>query len=151
MDKRRPVRNSALKAQQSFATNGGPHASSDDDEAEARPATRTSRQNRSARVDFYKLDLSSLLRYKKYYKLGDATTASKEEMVPMIQKHFAQQNIDEEETLLRFIQAVQKHNRQQQQSQFQNIAPPILKPNASIIKKTVVTKTTTVAAYKNRR
>uniref|UniRef100_A0A7S0VDT8 Histone deacetylase complex subunit SAP30 Sin3 binding domain-containing protein n=1 Tax=Polytomella parva TaxID=51329 RepID=A0A7S0VDT8_9CHLO len=128
MDKRRPVRNSALRAQQTFAANGnGPHASSDDDEVEVRPTTRTSR--RGARVDFHKIDISSLQRYRKYYKLGDLSVPmSKEELIPVVQKHFNAQPVEEEEILLRFVQAVQNHNRQiksemqmqqQQQQRFQ--------------------------------
>ncbi|KAG2425318.1 hypothetical protein HXX76_013734 [Chlamydomonas incerta] len=60
----------------------------------------------------------SLLRYRKVYKLGDApATATKEDLLPAVSRHFAQQVVDEEEVLLKFVLAVQKHNKQMQQRQ----------------------------------
>ncbi|KAG2496508.1 hypothetical protein HYH03_005333 [Edaphochlamys debaryana] len=84
---------------------------SSDDEAMEGRQTRSTR--RVMRVDLSKMDTASLHRYRKYYKLGDApATATKEELLPSVSRHFAQQVVDEEETLLKFILAVQKHNRQ---------------------------------------
>ncbi|GFR53025.1 hypothetical protein Agub_g15717 [Astrephomene gubernaculifera] len=110
MADRRPQRPSALRAQGAFQA----AASSDDEGMEGRQ-TRSTR--RGVRVDLSKLDLQSLLRYRKVHKLGDApATATKEELVPSVARHFAQQQVvDEEEVLLKFVLAIQKHNKQLRQ------------------------------------
>ncbi|GIL85457.1 hypothetical protein Vretimale_10613 [Volvox reticuliferus] len=109
MSDRRPQRPSALRAQGAFQA----AASSDDEGMEGRQ-TRSTR--RVMRVDLSKLDTQSLLRYRKVHKLGDTpATASKEELIPAVSRHFAQQVVDEEEVLLKFVLAIQKHNKQLRQ------------------------------------
>lgn len=111
----RPVRPSALRAQQTFVTNGAAYHDSDaDDDLENRPATRTSR--RLTKVDLSKLDITSLQRYRKYYKIeGGGQGSTKDELLPSVARHFANQMVDEETVLLQFVVAVQRHSRQQQQ------------------------------------
>ncbi|PNW88941.1 hypothetical protein CHLRE_01g051450v5 [Chlamydomonas reinhardtii] len=109
MADRRPPRQTALRANDAFVA----AASSDDEGGRQTRSRRT-----GPRVDLGKLDTMSLLRYRKVYKLGDApATATKEDLLPAVSRHFAQQVVDEEEVLLKFVLAVQKHNKQMQQRQ----------------------------------
>ncbi|GLC33928.1 hypothetical protein PLESTB_000818700 [Pleodorina starrii] len=109
MADRRPQRPSALRAQGAFQA----AASSEDEGMEGRQ-TRSTR--RVMRVDLSKLDTQSLLRYRKVHKLGDTpATATKEDLIPSVTRHFAQQVVDEEEVLMKFVLAVQKHNKQMRQ------------------------------------
>lgn len=84
--------------------------SSDDEEGRT---TRSTRRGAS-RVDLSKLDVSSLNKYRKHYKLGEAPAgAQKEDLVPAVTRHFASMPLmDEEELLLKFVLVVQKHNKQ---------------------------------------
>ncbi|PNH04889.1 Histone deacetylase complex subunit SAP30L-A [Tetrabaena socialis] len=112
MADRRPTRPSAARAKDHFT------AQSESDDEGGRP-TRSSR--RITRVDLSKLDVASLHRYRKCYKLGDApATATKEELLPSVSRHFAHQVVDEEEVLLKFVLSVQRHNQQQQQQRVYN-------------------------------
>lgn len=90
--------------------------SSEDEEHEApaapRPPARAS-SRRQPKVDFTKLEITSLQKYRKAYKLGDApASTSKEDLIPPIQRHFASQAIEEDEVLINFALALKKHTMQ---------------------------------------
>ncbi|KAK9867706.1 hypothetical protein WJX84_002773 [Apatococcus fuscideae] len=83
--------------------------SSEEDEVEApEPVIQRASTRRGSKVDFYKLETTSLKKYRRVHKLGDIASSSKDELIPAIQRHFAAMVADEEETLLAFMSAVQK-------------------------------------------
>eukprot|EP00877_Chromochloris_zofingiensis_P000084 jgi/Chrzof1/10076/Cz04g26070.t1 len=114
MDKKRPMRPSALRAQ-TIVTNGGytSHMGSDseaDEELLNRPPPRASAR-RTPKIDFTKLETISLMKYRKTYKLGETpTNSAKEDLIPAIQRHFASTVVDEDETLLKFAIALRKNS-----------------------------------------
>ncbi|KAK9907961.1 hypothetical protein WJX75_000632 [Coccomyxa subellipsoidea] len=61
-------------------------------------------------VDFSKLTLASLKRYRHIFKLGDVPGGTKEDLIPAIQRHFAQQVVDEADILIAFASTVRRQS-----------------------------------------
>ena len=76
-------------------------AAEDGDEAE-RPA-RMDKDSRSLTVDFTKLDMATLKRYKKHYRLKTRQNVTKTELALAVAKHFASTHVDEAETIQLFM------------------------------------------------
>lgn len=92
----------------------GQAGSGSDDEEEMyggnRPPPRASTR-KMPKLDFTKLDTASLQRYRKAYKLGhDNSALSKDELIILVARHFANTSVDEDETLLKFAMALRKHS-----------------------------------------
>lgn len=100
--------------------NGVSHGgSSDDDDIEAAAANKQPQRTsarRQPKVDLGKLEMTSLQKYRKHFKLVEAPpNAPKEELIPVVSRHFAAQVIDEEDTLLlNFAIALKRHSLQRQ-------------------------------------
>jgi len=117
MDKKsvRPVRPAALRAAHTFFSGGyngqGGSASEDDEEmyGGSRPPPRTS-SRRMPKIDFTKLDTASLNRYRKVYKLGGDNAVTKDDLIHLVARHFANTSVDEDETLLKFALALRKQS-----------------------------------------
>eukprot|EP00899_Mesostigma_viride_P025281 jgi/Mesvir1/5938/Mv00703-RA.1 len=56
---------------------------------------------RGARIDFSRLEAASLRRYKRYFRLRDANSGTKEDLVPAVTKHFASYGLPIEENDLK--------------------------------------------------
>mmetsp|Transcript_57311 Transcript_57311/g.181392 ORF Transcript_57311/g.181392 Transcript_57311/m.181392 type:complete len:266 (+) Transcript_57311:988-1785(+) len=93
------------------AANGGASGNSSEDEDEQHgttpPMQRTSAR-RQPRVDLSRLETSSLRKYRRVYKLGDMNAGSREELMPAVVRHFTQQVVEEDETLLSFAYTLRK-------------------------------------------
>lgn len=61
-------------------------------------------------VDFTKLTLASLKRYRHIFKLGDVPGGTKEDLIPAIQRHFAQQVVDEADILMAFAATMRRQS-----------------------------------------
>mmetsp|Transcript_5298 Transcript_5298/g.8187 ORF Transcript_5298/g.8187 Transcript_5298/m.8187 type:complete len:134 (+) Transcript_5298:137-538(+) len=62
--------------------------------------SRTKRAHQSV-VNFAKLDVASLKRYRKHFGLADVrANSSKAELVQAVSKHFAQQTVEDEDSIL---------------------------------------------------
>lgn len=62
-------------------------------------------------VDAFPAKTSSLQKYCKFYHLTEAEPDStKEELIPIVSKHFATQVVDEDEVLLNFSLALKKQS-----------------------------------------
>ena len=68
--------------------------------------SRSSRRNQS-RVDLSKLEVPTLKKYRRVFKLN-GNVESKEELVPAVARHFAQQVVDEDDILLNFAFSLKK-------------------------------------------
>jgi histone deacetylase complex subunit SAP30 len=78
-----------------------------EDAEELQGLSRSSR--RQPRVDLSKLEVPTLKRYRSTFNLGgSAVVDSKEELVPAVARHFAQQVVDEDDILLNFAFSLKK-------------------------------------------
>ncbi|XP_058068895.1 uncharacterized protein LOC131218234 [Magnolia sinica] len=61
-------------------------------------------------VDFSKLEMSSLRRYCRFYKLvgHDLKITPKEQLVDVVQRHFAPQRLDEMQVIVELVQAFKR-------------------------------------------
>ncbi|WZN62069.1 SAP30_Sin3_bdg domain-containing protein [Chloropicon roscoffensis] len=78
----------------------------DDDREEYLGVSRSSRRNQP-RVDLSKLEVPTLKKYRRVFKLN-GNVESKEELVPAVARHFAQQVVDEDDILLNFAFSLKK-------------------------------------------
>lgn len=126
MDKKRPVRTSAMRnAGLNGALNGQQGSSDDEEEHQAmvKPPPRVTR--RLPKVDFSKLDATSLQKYRKHFKIGDLpASSSKEDLVSAISRHFASTAVDEEEILYTFAMALRKNFVQGRTGQHPGVKKP---------------------------
>lgn len=60
------------------------------------------------RLNFAKLGSDSLWRYLSRFHLGSMNSSSREQMVNIVQRHFASQNVDEVQVIAEFIKAAKK-------------------------------------------
>lgn len=110
--------------------------SSDDEDYEAQvpsaPVPQRASSRRQPKVDFSKLETISLKKYRKLHDMDDLPpSASREDMIPAVAKHFSQQVVDEKDTLVNFALSLKRHHLQQQQYPQQ----PLKKPrNAAKVK-----------------
>ncbi|KAL3926325.1 MAG: hypothetical protein SGPRY_003348 [Prymnesium sp.] len=68
----------------------------------ARPA-RNEKEARNLTVDFTKLDMATLKRYKRHYRLKTRQNVTKTELAMAVAKHFASQTVDEADTISLFM------------------------------------------------
>lgn len=68
-------------------------------------------------VDFNKLEMSSLLRYKRFFKLTTSTSASKSEHISVIRRHFVNHpRLRDVEVISGFLYANNQHKLQNKQA-----------------------------------
>ena len=68
-------------------------------------------------VDFNKLEMSSLLRYKRFFKLTTSTSASKAEHISVIRRHFVNHpRLRDVEVISGFLYANNQHKLQNKQA-----------------------------------
>ena len=67
----------------------------------ARP--RGEKDARNLTVDFTKLDMATLKRYKRHYRLKTRQNVTKTELALAVAKHFASQTVDEADTISLFM------------------------------------------------
>ncbi|KAH9620193.1 hypothetical protein KSS87_005384 [Heliosperma pusillum] len=60
------------------------------------------------KLNFAKLGSESLWRYLSRFHLGSMNSSSREQMVNIVQRHFASQQVDEEQVVAEFIRAAKK-------------------------------------------
>ena len=58
---------------------------------------------RNLTVDFSKLDMATLKRYKRHYRLKTRQNVTKTELAQAVAKHFASQTVDEADTISLFM------------------------------------------------
>ena len=71
--------------------------------AEAAPRPRGEKDARNLTVDFSKLDMATLKRYKRHYRLKTRQNVTKTELALAVAKHFASQTVDEADTISLFM------------------------------------------------
>ena len=69
------------------------------DSPQRAPTSRLTAQT----VDFNKLDMATLKRYKKHYRLKTRQNVTKNELALAVAKHFASTHVDEAETIQLFM------------------------------------------------
>jgi len=58
------------------------------------------------RINLHRLDATALKRYRQHYRLADVgPNSSRDQLMTAVGRHFMQQNVDEAETIERFIRA----------------------------------------------
>ena len=72
------------------------------DQSEA-PRPRGEKDARNLTVDFTKLDMATLKRYKRHYRLKTRQNVTKTELALAVAKHFASQTVDEADTISLFM------------------------------------------------
>eukprot|EP00873_Tetraselmis_striata_P029421 jgi/Tetstr1/449685/TSEL_036753.t1 len=61
-------------------------------------------------VDFSKLDIGNLRKYRRHYRLNDVPpNSSKDQLVTAVTRHFRMQTVDEGMVMSQFYRAIQKH------------------------------------------
>jgi len=68
-----------------------------------RPPMRGEKDARNLTVDFTKLDMATLKRYKRHYRLKTRQNVTKTELALAVAKHFASQTVDEADTISLFM------------------------------------------------
>eukprot|EP00878_Enallax_costatus_P002363 GHUV01002539.1.p1 GENE.GHUV01002539.1~~GHUV01002539.1.p1 ORF type:complete len:136 (+),score=7.06 GHUV01002539.1:265-672(+) len=111
--KTRPPRSTAVAANMSWAVHNAGHYSGSEEEDDylGSKAGRSSRRMGNSRIDFTKLELVSLQRYRKAYKLPDYPAASRDDLLQAIMRHFANVYVDEDETLIKFAMACRRNGQ----------------------------------------
>lgn len=69
----------------------------------SRPPMRGEKDARNLTVDFTKLDMATLKRYKRHYRLKTRQNVTKTELALAVAKHFALQTVDEADTISLFM------------------------------------------------
>ena len=69
----------------------------------SRPPMRGEKDARNLTVDFTKLDMATLKRYKRHYRLKTRQNVTKTELALAVAKHFASQTVDEADTISLFM------------------------------------------------
>lgn len=64
---------------------------------------RSEKDARALTVDFTKLDMATLKRYKRHYRLKTRQNVTKTELSMAVAKHFASQSVDEADTISLFM------------------------------------------------
>ena len=63
------------------------------------------------RVNFYKLDIAALRRYRRHYRLNDVgPNSSREELILSVRKHFMSTQVDEVAVIAAFMQSVKRRH-----------------------------------------
>ena len=70
---------------------------------EGMPRARGEKDARNLTVDFTKLDMATLKRYKRHYRLKTRQNVTKTELALAVAKHFASQTVDEADTISLFM------------------------------------------------
>ncbi|KAK9805891.1 hypothetical protein WJX73_001745 [Symbiochloris irregularis] len=111
MDRKRTGRGTTSRAVAAANGRAGSPVS-DEDDVEVNLPTTSSRPSTRRRpgVDFSKLDTASLRKYRTHYKLTEVPpNCSKDELIPAVARHFADQVVlDEEETVMSFCMSVKR-------------------------------------------
>jgi len=95
--------------------------SKDDPEA-AGLTLRTDKDARSSlAVDFTKLDMATLKRYKRHYRLKTRQNVTKTELSAAISKHFAAQTVDEADTISLFMYSARANNLEYNRRDYLNV------------------------------
>ena len=68
-----------------------------------RPPMRGEKDARNLTVDFTKLDMATLKRYKRHFRLKTRQNVTKTELALAVAKHFASQTVDEADTISLFM------------------------------------------------
>mmetsp|Transcript_45046 Transcript_45046/g.108084 ORF Transcript_45046/g.108084 Transcript_45046/m.108084 type:complete len:146 (-) Transcript_45046:216-653(-) len=87
--------------------------------ASDRPA-RADKDSRSLTVDFTKLDMATLKRYKRHYRLKTRQNVTKTELALAVAKHFASQHVDEAETIQLFVYSARSSTLQYDRRDYLN-------------------------------
>ncbi len=66
-------------------------------------SARSEKDARNLTVDFTKLDMATLKRYKRHYRLKTRQNVTKTELALAVAKHFASQTVDEADTISLFM------------------------------------------------
>eukprot|EP00879_Flechtneria_rotunda_P002416 GHRR01002613.1.p1 GENE.GHRR01002613.1~~GHRR01002613.1.p1 ORF type:complete len:130 (+),score=24.63 GHRR01002613.1:196-585(+) len=105
--KTRPIRPTAK------AIYGAQYGSGSDEDEEyvGTKSARIPSKFGNCRIDFSKLELVSLQRYRKAYKLPDHPAASRDDLLAAIMRHFANVYVDEDETLIKFAMACRRNGQ----------------------------------------
>ena len=90
------------KAQKTAASNKSAKEH-DDDESNTTKKSAEDKAATALTVDFSKLDMATLKRYKRHYRLKTRQNITKPELAIAIAKHFATQTIDETDTISLFM------------------------------------------------
>jgi len=69
------------------------------------------RRNDRQAVDFSELDITSLKRYKRLYKLRTRNSSSKPELVSAVSKHFATISVNELEIIEQFLEIINSQGK----------------------------------------
>mmetsp|Transcript_44191 Transcript_44191/g.116126 ORF Transcript_44191/g.116126 Transcript_44191/m.116126 type:complete len:141 (+) Transcript_44191:30-452(+) len=85
-----------------------------------RPPMRGEKDARNLTVDFTKLDLATLKRYKRHYRLKTRQNVTKPELALAVAKHFASQTVDEADTISLFMYSARAGNLQYDRRDFLN-------------------------------
>ena len=72
-------------------------------EAAPRPPMRGEKDARNLTVDFTKLDMATLKRYKRHFRPKTRQNVTKTELALAVAKHFASQTVDEADTISLFM------------------------------------------------
>eukprot|EP00894_Picocystis_sp_ML_P002547 jgi/Pico_ML_1/53064/g3679.t1 len=115
MDKRRGLRERMAKG--SGAANGGSTATGSSEE----DVDGQRRRSAKCTVDFSRLDVATLRKYRRVNRLEDISNGTKEQLLPGIIQHFGSQDVDEQDILLAFAFALRK---QRLSSMYVADAPP---------------------------
>lgn len=75
----------------------------DDEETGGEGRARSDRDARNLTVNFTKLDMATLKKYKRHYKLKTRQNATKTELAQAVAKHFAGQTVDEADAISLFM------------------------------------------------
>lgn len=110
MDRKRAVRGPAPRAVVTANGRAGSPGSDEEDVEVALPPQGTRPTRRRPGVDFSKLDTTSLRKYRAHYKLTEvAPNSSKEDLIPAVARHFADQVVmDEEDTVVSFCLSLKR-------------------------------------------
>jgi len=71
-------------------------------------------------VDFTKLDMATLKRYKRHYRLKTRQNVTKTELALAVAKHFAAQTVDEGDTIALFLYSARTGNVQYDRRDYLN-------------------------------
>ena len=95
-------RSRATKAKKQ-KTNGEEEEPADAGSAGEQGRPRGEKDARNLTVDFTKLDMATLKRYKRHYRLKTRQNVTKTELALAVAKHFASQTVDEADTISLFM------------------------------------------------
>merc|ERR1712196_351709 len=81
---------------------------------------RSDKDARNLTVDFSKLDMGTLKRYKRHYRLKTRQNVTKTELAQAVARHFASQHVDEAETIQLFMYSARSGSMQYDRRDYLN-------------------------------